>query len=174
MNRQQKELVVKALHDSFQKSNASFFVGVKGLTVSQSQALRCELRQKGGRLMVAKVRLMKRAVSDMAYRQSLEPFLKEQIGVVFVLEESPAVAKTLYDFAKENNALSLIAGCLDSQVLTKQDVERVALLPSKDILRAQLCGVMKAPIVGLVSVLQANILRLVLVLKEIEKKTTVI
>src|SRR5271170_2361245 len=164
MNRQQKELVVKTLHDNFQKSDASFFIGVKGLTVSQSQALRSELRKNGGQLVIAKVRLMKRAVSDMAYHELLEPYLKEQIGVVFALRESPAVAKVLYDFSKENKALSLVEGCLASRVLDKSAIERVALLPSRDILLGQVCGTLKAPITSFVGVLQANILRLVLVL----------
>src|SRR5436190_23697897 len=108
MNRQQKELVIKELHECFKNSSSSFLVGVKGLSVKQTQLLRSGLRQKGGQLKVAKVRLIKRAVDTASFGKDLTPFLKDQIGVVFADQEPSAVAKVLYDFSKENVALDLI------------------------------------------------------------------
>jgi large subunit ribosomal protein L10 len=170
MNRQEKEVVVQQLHDDFKKTNASFLVGIKGLTVSQTQTLRRELRTQGGQLRVAKVRLMKRAIDQAEDVSVLTPFLKEQIGVVFAMEEAPSVAKVLFDFAKANKSLELVAGCLESNLMDKAAIGRIATLPSREVLLAQLLGSMQAPISGLVRTLHMLPLKLVLVLKQIEEQ----
>lgn len=143
MNRQEKEAVVEGLKNSFSESTASFVVRYQSLTVAQMQDLRKELRQTGGRLKVAKARLVKRAVSDMAGVDSLEPYLKEQIGVVFARQEAPAVAKVLRNFAKKNEALGLVAGVMDNTLLGADEIVRIASLPSREVLLAQVCGTLQ-------------------------------
>jgi large subunit ribosomal protein L10 len=170
MNRQQKELVVKSLQDEFAQSNASFLVGVQGLSVSQMEGLRTALRSKGGRLKVAKARLMKRAIKEADGTAVLEPFLKHQIGVVFAQDQVPAVAKALSDFSKLNEALVLIAGSLENNLLGAQEIIRIASLPSREQLLAQVCGTLKSPIAGFANVLNVLILRLLWTLKQIEEK----
>ncbi len=170
MNRQQKTLVIQALRDSFLKSKAYFLVGYKGLSVAQMQSLRKELRQKNGKLQVAKARLMKRAVEGIEVIDALSPYLKDQIGLVFSSDESPAVAKVLYEFSKANEAFQIVVGCVDSQLLDKQAVTRIANLPSKEVLLGQMCGSMKAPITSFVGLLNMLMLRLVWSLKQVEQK----
>ena len=168
MNRQQKETVVRALRESLKASKASFLVDYKGLTVVQMQQLRGQLRDKGGRLQVAKARLMKRAAGDLDGVEILLPFFKEQVGLVFAMQESPAIAKVLHEFSKEHKALELVAGCLEAQLLDVQAIVRMASLPSKEVLLGQVCCMLNAPISGLVRLLNMLILRLLLVLKAIE------
>lgn len=170
MNRQEKELVVQFLKERFVQSPASFVVGYKGLTVSQMQELRSQLRKEGGLLKVAKARLLKRAVGDLEDKGAIEPYLKEQIGVVFASDEAPAVAKVLNTYAKGNKALELIMGRLDGETLDAQAVVRIASLPSKDVLRAKLCGTLQAPVSRFVFALNMQLLKLLLVLKQIEAK----
>lgn len=160
MNRQQKELVIKELREQFEQSPSSFLVGVKGLTVGQTQILRSELRQKGGHLKIAKVRLIKRAAQDVTTGVGFMPFLREQIGVVFVDEQAPAVAKVLNDFARANAALNLIAGYFESQVLDKAGVQEIATLPTREELLARLCGSLQAPVAKLMWTLQAYVEKL--------------
>jgi len=160
MNRQQKELVIKELRECFKNNSSSFLIGVKGLSVKQTQLLRSGLRQKGGQLKVAKVRLIKRAVDTASFGKDLTPFLREQIGVVFADKEPSAVAKVLNDFSKENGALSLIAGYFESKTYDKAGVQRIASLPSRSVLLAQLCGTLNAPIAQLVRTLQAYVEKL--------------
>jgi large subunit ribosomal protein L10 len=167
MNRQQKSEIVELFKDGFSKNQSSFLVGFQGLTVAQLQALRKELRKGGGSLKVAKARLMKRALQEVGESSELAPFFKGQIGVVFVAQESPAVAKILYDYAKANQAFKLVAGSLDEKFLDGSAIARLAQLPSKELLLAQLCGTLKAPITGLVTVLNGVPLQLLLVLKQI-------
>src|ERR1700722_18081593 len=146
MNRDQKSIVIDTLKNDFLNSKASFVVGYKGLTVKQLQALRKELHAQHGTFKVAKGRLIKRAVMDIDNVTDLSPYIKEQIGVVFVNDQAPAVAKVLHDFAKKNNALLLVAGYFDSQVVRSEMIARIATLPSKEVLLAQLCGTLNAPV----------------------------
>ena len=170
MNRQQKEEVIKTLQKGFSDSTGLCFVRYSGLTVKQMQQLRGMLREKGGTLKVAKMRLVKRALTGLENMESLSPYCKDQLGVVFATEEFPPVAKVLHEFAKKNEVLRLIVGSLDSQLLNKEAIIRIASLPPREILLAQVCGTVKAPLVGFVRVLNMLITRLLWVLKEIESK----
>lgn len=168
MNRQQKESVVSQLRESFSHSEAAFLIEYRGLTVRQLERLRGDLRQKGGSFKITKARLMKLAVDGMDGQQDLTPFFKDQVGIVFATKETPTVAKVLNDFAKQHEALKLIVGCFDKKILQKNDVIRIASLPSREVLLAQVAGTMNAPISNLASVLNLMIVRLVWVLKQVE------
>ncbi|KKP35813.1 MAG: 50S ribosomal protein L10 [candidate division TM6 bacterium GW2011_GWF2_32_72] len=170
MNRQEKEQVVQVLKASFADSQASFLVNYQGLTVGQLQALRKELRNNGASFKVAKARLMKIAVQDVSGVDFLAPYLKEQVGLVFAKGEAPAVAKVLVDYSREFTALKLVAGGMESQLLTGASITALASLPSRDVLLAMVCGTLKAPIVKLDVVLNMLILRLLFVLKQVAEK----
>ena len=170
MNRQEKELVVKTLRKYLTSSKTLFFIGYKGLSVGQMQTLRGQLREKGVQLKVAKARLVKRAIEEAEGINQLEPFCKDQIALVFTESEPSVVAKVLNDFSKKHEVLRLIVGYLDSQLFDEQAIKRIALLPSKKVLLAQLVGTMKAPLSSLVRDLNMLIIRLVWVLKQIAEK----
>ena len=170
MNRQQKEELVGTLHESFGGTKGSFLVSYQGLTVDEMQALRSGLRERGGSFKVAKVRLLKRAAEGIDGAEGLIQFMQDQLGVVFAAEEPPAIAKFLHDYAKDHEKLSLVAGCIDSEVYDAAEVARVALLPSREVLLAKLMGTLNAPMGNLVRVLQMLQLRLLWTLKAIAEK----
>jgi len=99
--------------------------------------------------------LVQRAIEGLPGSEDLAPLLKEQIALVFAEKESSAVAKVIYNFAKENEALKIVAGYIDASVLPASMVGRIATLPSKEVLLAQLCGTLKAPMSRLVGILAA-------------------
>jgi len=146
MNREQKELLVSVLKEDFKGCNASFLVTLKGIPVSKIQELRKGLKSNGGTLKVAKTRLMKIAVQGVPCAEGLTPFLKDQLGVVFSNSDSASIAKVIYDFAKVNEKLGVIAGCFESKVINKEYFELIATLPSRDVLLSQLCGVLMASV----------------------------
>ncbi len=170
MNRQQKETVIESLKERFAHSPATFIVDYKGLNVAQMQDLRSKLRESGGMFKVAKARLLKRAVGDLENARELIPYFKEQIGVVFASDEPPAIAKVLSNFAKENKTLRLVIGQLDGELLDQPSIGRIALLPSKDVLRATLCRTLNAPITRLVFGLNMQLMQLLFVLKQMAEK----
>ncbi len=170
MNRQQKSEVVETLRNLFEGSQAAFLVGYKGLTVHKLQELRKGLRQKGGSMMVAKARLMKRATQGMEYEGDFAPLLKDQISIVFASGDAAAVAKLLNDFAKENNQLKVVAGCVEDRVIDAQSVIRIATLPPREVLLAQLAGTLQAPITKLAGTLNQLIAGLAISLKQVADK----
>lgn len=171
MNRQQKETVVAQLRDKVAHASATFVVGYRGLTVSQIHILRTDLRKVGGEFKVAKARLMKKAVNafdNNAFDGYVDHF-HDQIGIVFASTEVPAVAKALYDFSKNHAALTIVAGSLDANILNKDAVVRIASLPSREQLLAQLCRTLQAPATQLAGLLNTLVSRPVWLLKKIEE-----
>ena len=154
MNRQEKTQLVTALKDQFSNSVGSILVGYKGLSVNQLQKLRRGVRQSGGNFKVTKARLMKLAAENIDTAQPLIPYFKDQVGLVFLENQDPSVIKFLYNFSKENEALKMVAGSLDSKLVDAATLTRLASLPSREVLLAQVCGVLKAPISKLAFVVQ--------------------
>jgi large subunit ribosomal protein L10 len=170
MNRKEKELVIDQLKNDFAHAQASFLVNYKGLDVAQVSELRNKLREKKGSFKVAKVTLVKRVVDEVPSATVIKPFLKEQIGVVFARDEAPVIAKILDEFATANEKFTILAGCMESALLSPDSIKVLAHLPSREVLLATVAGTLKAPMNKFAGVLNMLILRLLLVLKEIEKK----
>ena len=168
MNRQKKQSVIEAMRADFSNSPAAFLVGVQGLTVGQMQKLRQGLRQKGGSLRVAKNTLASIAIGSLA--NDLRPYLKRQIAVAFASQDASTVAKVLCDYASENAKFTIVAGCLESRVINQDMVKFLGSLPPREVVIAQTCGMLKAPLVGHVSVLNQLVLRLLWVIKQASEK----
>lgn len=154
MNRHEKEQVISSLKKQFTDNPTSFVVGYQGLSVAEVQNLRRKLRTQGGTFKVVKARLMKRAAEGVAGMQDLTPYFKTQVGLIFGQHEA-ALAKTLMEFAKDHKALTVIVGCADQQVLDSKTIIFLATLPSREVLLAQLCGVLQAPVAAVARVLQS-------------------
>ena len=169
MNRQQKGQVIESLKGDFQ-GNSSFWVNYQGMTVCQLQSFRRKLKQKGGEFKVAKVRLMKRAMEGKADLEELNSKLCGQLGVVFTSKEPAEIVKVLFETAKEFGKLEVLYGALDSQVLDASMLKFISTLPSREILLAQLLGVIKAPINNFALVLKMPMMELLWVLRQISEK----
>lgn len=154
MNRQEKSQLVTELKDQFTQATGSILVGYKGLSVNQLQKLRRGVRHNGGQFKVTKARLMKLAAQDLEIAQPLIPYFKDQVGLVFMETQDPAIIKFLHTFSKENVGLKLVAGSMESKLVDASTLVRLASLPSREVLLSQLCGVLKAPISKLAFVLQ--------------------
>lgn len=170
MNRREKATAIDTLKGGFNQSNAAFLIGFQGLSVSDLQSLRKDLRAQGGQFKVSKARLMKIAAQGIPEAEVMLPFFKDQVGVVFADRDVASIAKVLKDFAKEHEKLVIVAGSLDQRLLDKIGVERIASLPSKEVLLGQLCGTLIAPVRGLAVALNMMQCKLLWTLKQIEEK----
>lgn len=170
MNRQEKNELIESLKKAMQTNQASFLVEYKGLDVEHMMSLRQMLREQGGTVKVAKVTLVRRAIEEVPELKGLQDYLHNQIALVFSQSEPPAIAKILYDFSKENQALQIKGGCFESRVLSQEAVKELATLPSREVLLARICGAIQAPAAQLVSTLNGVMVQLVWVLDEMQKK----
>lgn len=154
MNRQEKAGLIELLKQDFNESKALFWINYQGLSVNQLQVLRSDLRKQNGKLKIAKVRIAKRAFSELPVSSDLLPQLRDQLGVVFSVGEPNAVAKVLYDFSRKNEALKVVMGHFENKILDKNEIKFLATLPSREVLLARVCGTLMAPITCLAVVLK--------------------
>lgn len=155
MNRREKELAVSEIKDLFTKSEAVFLVNYKGLSVSNLQSLRKNLRKSGGKFKVTKARLMQIATKDISNIDDFKGNLKDQIGLVFAPTEAFSVAKQIVDFSKENQSLKLLSGVFESKVLSLAEINTIASLPPKEVLLAMVIGTIQAPMSALARVVDS-------------------
>lgn len=163
-----KEAVITDLRRMMTDAQATVLINYKGMDVPVLQGLRRSLRVDGNTLKVTKATLMRRAAQDIAGADAFAESFKDQVGLVFVQKDISSAAKQLVSYAKEHASLKIIAGFYESKVLSKQELDFLASLPSREVLLGQLLGTMQAPISSFVRVLHLLIARLVYVLKQIE------
>jgi len=146
--------LLSRLKEMLQATDGSFFlVNYQGLDAGEEFLLRRQVTQAGGRIFVAKNTLIKIAISELELPE-VDEVLKGPSAVV-IYEEPVAVAKALVQFAKENSkeVPQIKAGFLQGQKLSPEEVKAIAELPTLDELRAELVGVLQAPMTELVGVL---------------------
>ncbi|MBI3304343.1 MAG: 50S ribosomal protein L10 [Deltaproteobacteria bacterium] len=163
MDRQEKERTVADLQGRFAKATAAVLTEYRGLTVAEFNALRRELREVGGEYRVAKNTLVELAIEGSPYL-SLKDLLAGQNGLVFGYGDAMGLAKVVARYAREHDKFTIKGGVTDGQFLAAAGVEAIALLPSREALRAQLLGLLSRPAAQLVSVLAAPAGRLARVL----------
>ncbi len=138
------------------------------------EALRRDLRKEGEVFKVTKARLMKRAAQDVGqdekWLSELQGDFKGQIGLVFSSSDISLIAKKLVKFAKEHEKLEIISALAASKIYSVNDIRVIASLPPREQLIAMVLGTMNAPITSFVQVLNAVLVKLVVVLQEVAKQ----
>ena len=152
--RPEKVAVVDEVRDKLAGADAALLTEYRGLTVKQLADLRRQLRPTGAEYKVYKNTLVRFAAREVVDDQ-LDSLLTGPTAITFVRGDAAAVAKTLRDFARTNQALVLKGGLLGAKVVSAKDVEALAELPSRDVLLAQLAGALQAPLTKLAGLLQA-------------------
>ena len=165
-SKSQKNKIVEKLTKELSASKSVVFADYQGLTVTELQELRMQLREKG-----AVLRIVKNSLSAVAMRESdLDvEYDKPEGPTAFAigLEDEVAPAQVLHEFAKKHEALELQSGLLGTKVLALEEVKELALLPSKEQMIAKTVGTIKAPITGFVNVMSGNLRGLMTVLGSI-------
>ncbi|MGE0684755.1 MAG: 50S ribosomal protein L10 [Candidatus Binatia bacterium] len=159
MDRQGKEQVVSNLQSRFAKATTAVVAEYKGLTVSELNKLRRELREVGGEYYVAKNTLVEIALEGSPYL-SLKDILTGQNGLVFGYSDTVGLAKVVAQYAKEHEKFAIKGGVAEGQFLSSAGVEALSQLPSREVLRAQLLGVLVRPATQLASLLAESGTRL--------------
>jgi large subunit ribosomal protein L10 len=141
--------------DLVEKLNRSPFVLVadyQRMKVDQFGELRNRLAPAGAEMRVVKNSFLKRAIADSAL-PDLGKNLSGQTAIVTGDKDVAAVAKILKTFAAEFKIATLKIGLVDKSVLSTQEIDSLAELPSRDVLLAQLLGLLLSPMTKLVRLL---------------------
>jgi large subunit ribosomal protein L10 len=151
LNRNEKAAVVEEVAAQAGKSQTLVVAEYRGLTVAQSDALRRSAREKGVYLHVLKNTLARRAVAGTPFEVAEAQFVGPLI--YGFSEDAIAAAKVLADFAKTNDKLVIKGGAYLGKALDVDAVKALASVPSKEVLLAQLLGLLQSPVSSLARVL---------------------
>ncbi len=170
-NKDQKKEILSNLKEKIKNSKSMVFAGFNALGVKDNESLRDQLRNEKSEYYVAKKTLLNRALKDNSLDINVRDF-DGKVAAIFSYEDEVAPAKIIGNFRKDKekeNKIFFLGGILEGKLLSKEQVESLAKLPSKHELYAKMVGSLNAPISGFVNALAGNLRNLVNVLKAIEE-----
>ncbi|MCM0082711.1 50S ribosomal protein L10 [Geomonas sp. Red32] len=155
MNKETKKELVAEMHEKLQRAQAIFAADFRGMTVTQAEALRVELRKANVEFKVFKNTLLEIA-SKGTDKEGITPFLAGPTAIALSYDDPVAAAKVLSKFSKDaTTPFTLKAGVLTGKTINPSDVQALADLPSREVLLARMLGSMQAPTSNFVRVLAA-------------------
>ncbi|MCB1065728.1 MAG: 50S ribosomal protein L10 [Verrucomicrobiae bacterium] len=161
----EKQFIIDALLERINGSPFLLVADFTGMTVPQFSELRTRLRAAGSEFHVEKNTFVRRAAESASFPEEVSSLLTGQTAIVTGESDVCAAAKTLKAFHKEFKRPILKGGVLDGAALDAAQVEALADLPSKEVLQAQLLGVLQTPARQLVTVLNEPLASLARVLQ---------
>jgi large subunit ribosomal protein L10 len=162
MLRTEKERVVAELARQLGEAETLMVADYRGLTMPEIDELRGRLLEAGARFRVVKNTLTKLAAEQAGTTDVLQ-LIDGPTAIAFLDAEGDpvAVAKVLNEVARANDVLVIRGGLLEGTVVGEDEIKRLATLPPTDVLRAQLAGVVFAPLTTVVGLFTAPLRDLV-------------
>ncbi len=152
MKRSDKNDFVQNMKDELKGSNSVIVAHYDGLSVSETDSLRKEMRDNGAKFKVTKNRLTKIALADTPY-ESIADLFSGPTAIAYS-NDPVAPAKVSVDFEKKLENFKIIGGSFDGEKIDINRINFLATLPSLDQIRSQLLGLLNAPAQKISSVVQ--------------------
>jgi len=143
MRQAEKAEAVETVRQELQKATVVVLAEYRGLTAGQLDRLRKAVRQADGRCRVSKNTLTRLAAAGSRF-EKLTPHLSGPSAVILGFKDPVAIAKLTVQLAEELPKLEIKCAVLDGNVLPLSEVKALATLPSREVLLAQLLGVLQA------------------------------
>jgi large subunit ribosomal protein L10 len=158
----QKEATIREMSAELEGAKGLLLADFTGMDVETVTALRAALREGGVRYRVVKNTLLKRACAEHGL-EKLAPYLEGPTALAYSTENEVEPARILVEFAKKHERPVVKAGIIGERLYTKEEILRVAALPGRKELLAQVLGTIVAPLstfLGCVDALLASPARL--------------
>jgi large subunit ribosomal protein L10 len=162
--RAEKTQLVRDIRALIESSSSLLLMGYKGLTAAEFRALRSALATAGSQCHVVPNRLLKIAAGESGLTDLGQAELKQDTALVTGGADPVAVAKVLREFAKTHEEAVLKLAVVEHRLCTAAEAAALADMPPREVLQAQLLGLLQAPAVQLVRVLNAKVASVVYVL----------
>ena len=143
MKRSEKKDFVSKLKDELSNSTSVIVAEYSGLTVSESESLRKEMRDNGARFKVTKNRLTKLAIAETQFKDISDLF--NGPTAIAYSTDPVAPAKVAVNFEKKFESFKIIGGGYNGEKIDKEKIDFLSKLPSLDELRGQIIGLLLAP-----------------------------
>jgi large subunit ribosomal protein L10 len=153
--RAEKELLKNEIKDKLERFGSFVIMQYAGLNANAANLFRRQLGSVGGDVEVVRKRVFLKAAEDAGVH--LDPSsLTGHIGIVFLGEDPIETTKMVFKFSQDREkVIQIIGGRFDGQLYTGADVERLSTLPGKNEMRAQLLGLLEAPMSQTLAVMEA-------------------
>ena len=151
--RSEKTYMVNQIAAGLNDSDYVYFISFQGLKVKDFSGLRDELYKVNANCCVYKNSLIRKAVEVNNIEALNDLALAGDVAMVYGKGDPGAVAKVLVEFGKSNEVVQAKGGMFEGVMLSPAEIADIAALPGKDVLQAQLLGVLQAPARNLVSIL---------------------
>jgi len=152
MRKEQKTALVDQLSERFKSAKIALVSEYRGMSVAETTEMRRKLRAARGELKVAKNTLIRRAIKDTGF-SSLEEKLGGPVGLIISTEDPVEVAKAVVSFKDLGEKFKLRGGVVDGKAVTAEEIQALATLPPREVVMAQLLGLLQAPATRLVRLL---------------------
>jgi len=154
MPTEQKARTIEQAQEWYSNANGVIFTDYRGLKVKEMQALRKNLKAKGGEIHILKNTLLRRSIGDEIANLP-EDLHNGPTAVAYVTGSEAECAKALVDYAATNKKFIVKGGYFGGRAFTAKDIVSLSKLPPRDVLIAQVIGAIAAPLSNLVGVIEA-------------------
>jgi large subunit ribosomal protein L10 len=171
ISREAKEKAVAQLSAELGRIKLAVMTDYRGLTVSEVEELRANLRAAGISYRVTKNTLLRLAAAQNEAMKGISPdAFSGPMALAMGFDDEVAPARVIFQYAKSHDALEIVGAITaDGQLLTADDVKALATLPTRDQLLAQVVGTIAAPLTGFVGVMAGNVRSIINVLNALSE-----
>lgn len=152
MRKEQKTALVDQLSERFKRASIALVSEYRGLSVAETTEVRRKLRAVRGELKVAKNTLIRRAIKETSFAP-LETTLGGPVSLIISEEDPVELAKTVISFRELGDKFKLRGGVVDGKAVSAEEIRALATLPPREVVLAQLLGLLQAPATRLVRLL---------------------
>ncbi len=164
-----REIAEKRIKNNLKDSDSVFIAKYSGLSGPAFNTLRMSLKGSQANMFVVKNAVARRALKDSG-AEDIVKTIEGPCALIFIKDEPVTVSRILHDFIKTNEKLVVEGGFFKDRVLNKKDIERLAKLPTKEVLRAQVVMTLNSPIAGFARALSNTLRKFVICLDQIKQK----
>jgi large subunit ribosomal protein L10 len=159
MPTQHKIDTVAEYADKFKQAKSVYLTDFSGIDVITITEIRKKFREAEIEYRVLKNRLAKRSLNDAGITD-LDPYLRGVTSFIIGYDDPAAPAKLLKEFNKKNDVLKVKAVYFEGKTFTAEEAVKLADLPSREVLLAQLVGLLQSPMTKLAGTLGAAMTKL--------------
>jgi len=144
MNKEEKSALVAELVEDLGRASIAVVSEYKGIKAGESDDMRRRIRAANGEFRVAKNTLVRLAIKSTPFA-ALDANLGGPVGLIISYADPVEMAKTLTSFKDLGEKFKIRGGVLDGKALTSEEISALAALPPREVIFAQLLGLLQAP-----------------------------
>ena len=141
----QKQIIIDEIKDKFERAESAVVIDYMGITVAEADEMRKKLRDAEVDYTVYKNTLVKRAIEGTKY-EALGEILEGPSGFAFSYDDATAPARVLNDARKAYKKMEFKGGIIEGEYYDKENIEKIAAIPSRDTLISKFMGSIQSPI----------------------------